>query len=257
MPASKLQIVLLVEIFEAVDVLIALIFGIRRPRFREQHRADQVGGQQRVADRRLRDEDVAHDESLAYRQRQDALRIDIHIGDVSGDLPAVADFVIVRIDLEDVLLVGLEVEDLTNGRVHERQERVGRHVRVAGEVDERDDRVLDDAERDRDAVRALFDHRRGLIRKETEVVDRPQVFLHDGRVEGVADFGPYDGQDALGGDMRIARDRDRDDRRCLGLRYRGRHRQAQENQRRKHDALRATRPIEQAVSSLYLTVRRV
>ena len=157
-----------------------------------------------------RDDDVADRQPFLDLQREHAVGADVDVGDVRGQLAAEADLVVVAVDLEDVLLIGLDVEDLARGRVHQRQQRVGRDALVAFEPDRGDDRVLDHAVGDRDAVGPLLDDRRRLIGEEPEIGDRAQILLHDGRVERVADLRLDDGEDAVGGDVRVAGHGDRD-----------------------------------------------
>ena len=75
---------------------------------------------------------------------------------------------------------GVGVEDLADGRVHQGQQRVARDVVVAGDGDALDHRVLDDAERDGDAVGTLRDDRRCLIGEIAQIGNRAQVGGDDG-----------------------------------------------------------------------------
>ena len=104
-------------------------------------------------------------------------------------------------------MVRLQVEDLARGRIHQRADRIGGDGVVALKTDARDDRVLDDAERDRDAVGALLDHGRRLIGEIAEIVDRAQIVGNDGRIERFADLRFHDGQNTIRCDVRVTGDR--------------------------------------------------
>ena len=246
---AELEVELLVESLERVVVLVALRLGVRAAGLGHERRLDQVRVQQRVAFGVRHDDDVLDRQTFLNLEGQDAVGADVDVGDVRGQLAAEADLVVVAVHLQHVLLVGLDVEDLARCRVHQREQRVGRDARVAGKPDRRDDRVLDDAVGDRDAVRALLDDRRRLVGEEPEVRDGAEVLLHDGGVERIADLRLHDGKDAVGWDVRVSGDRDRHDgRRGRGGRrgIRRRHHETEQREHGERGARRAAKPFEQA-----------
>ncbi len=122
-------------------------------------------------------------------------------------LAAVTDLVVVRIDLEHVLMERVRIEHLTGSGIHESEQRVARNVRVSGEDDPLNDRIFDHAIGDRYAVRPLPDQRWYLVGKVAEVVDRGKVFANRLLVERLSDFGLNDRHDFVGRDVDVPRDR--------------------------------------------------
>jgi hypothetical protein len=243
---AQLEVELLVERLERVVVLVALLLGVRAAGFGDQRRNDHVRRQQRIGVGRRRDDDVPDRQTFLHGQRQHAVGRDVDVGDVRGELAAEPDLVVVAVDLEDVLLIGLDVEDLAGCGVHERQQRVGGHGLVAVEPDRGHHRVLDDAEGHGHAVGTLLDDRRRLVGEESEIGDRSQVLLHGGRVERVADLRLHDRQNAVGGNVGVAGHRDRDDRRRRRRRVCRRRHQTEEREHGEREARRAAEPFEQA-----------
>ena len=73
--------------------------------------------------------------AFLYRQRQHAgLGIEVDVLDVRRNLTAVSDSLVVVIDLEHVFAERVRVEDLTDGKVHQRGERVARDLLIARQI---------------------------------------------------------------------------------------------------------------------------
>lgn len=135
----------------------------------------------------------------------------MNVFDVGRHLTAVTDALVIVIDLQDVLAKRICVEYLADRKIHERLERVAGDLLVSDKGNFGKDRILDDAIRDRDAVRALAHQRRGDIGKVAESVDSGKVLLHDLRVIGLAGPRRYDGHDDLRRHAKVARDVNGDD----------------------------------------------
>ena len=152
------------------------------------------------------------DQAFLNGQRQHAaLRIDLDVFDVGRNLTAVADALVIVIDLQDVLAKRIGVEYLTDRKIHERQERVAGNLLVSDEADLCKDRILDDAISDRYAVRPLAHQRRRDVGEVAERVDSGKVVLDDLRVVGLAGPRPDDRHDDLRRHAKVARDVNGDD----------------------------------------------
>ena len=112
------------------------------------------------------------------------------------------------------------VEDLADRGIHQREQRIGRHVCVAVEQNLGDDRILDHAEGDRDSVRALLNHRRHLVGEVSERKDVREVFLHGALVERVADLRLYHSKNTIRRNVDVTGDGNRDDFRRICRRLR-------------------------------------
>ena len=124
----------------------------------------------------------------------------------------VAELVVVRVDLRDVVAQRIGVEHRADGRVHERAEDVGGDVAVAGERDLRDDRIFDDDVVERNAARRRPDV--GLdVGEKSEREDGRAVGRDLLLIERRAGLRADHRGDPIDGDVRVAADVDGCDQR--------------------------------------------
>ena len=187
---------------------------------------------------------VLDDEPFLDDERQRAgLRIEVDVLDVRGHLAAVADALVVVVDLEHVLTERVGVEDLAHREVHQGQERVARDLRVAGEEDLGEDGVLDHAIGDRNAVGPLAYQRRSDVGEVAERVDAGEVFLNDLGIVGLSRPRRDDRHDRLRRHVQIAGDVDGHD-------FRGRGRECRSDaQRDREDREQQTQVTSQCARS--------
>ena len=139
------------------------------------------------------------------------LRIEVDVADVRRHLAAVADALVVVIDLEHVRTERVAIKDLADRKIHQREQRIVRHALVAGEADLRDQRILDHAIGDRHAVGTRTHERRCNRREIPERIDALEVGLHDLGIVGHARTCLDDLHDRRRRDVEVPRDVDRDD----------------------------------------------
>ena len=157
-----------VELLERFEVGVADVVRVLHAGLERHHREQQLRRKQRIA----ADQDVLDRQAFEDRERHGAgRRIEVDVFDVRRDLAAVADALVVIVDLEHVLTERVRVEDLSDRKIHQCQKRVARHLGVAGEGDLRDDRVLDDAVGNRNAVRPRAHQRRRDVGEVSKRVD--------------------------------------------------------------------------------------
>ncbi len=203
----------LIELLDRFIIGVAHGVGVDAARLQRKVRENEGRRKQGVA----ADDNVLDDQSLLNDQRERAgLRVEIDVLDVGRHLSAVTDALVVIIDLQHVLPKGIRVKDLAHRKIHQRQQGIAGDFIVSGKDDLRNDGILDDAVRDRDAAGSLAHQRRGNVREVSERVDAREVFLHDLRVVWLPRACRDDTHDRLRRHVKVAGYVDRDDLRRGG-----------------------------------------